>query len=212
MFKVLSQVTSGVDKTNLVKSLLDELGKKQVLVGIPEQGNTMNGTIKNAELLYILSHGVRSKEMIEEMNASMGIDADGMPFTQGFNDMLSNMGNGMPYSQAYQLFLHSHGSPLWRIPPRPVLEPAIEYNREAIAKQLQTAAQTALDGQDPSIEIEKAGMMGQNFARDWFTNPANQWLPNSPRTIEMKGSDNPMIDTGEMRKAIVYVVKDGGAE
>ena len=42
----------------------------------------------------------------------------------------------------------------------------------------------------------------------WFENPQNGWPPNSPRTIRRKGSDQPLVDTGEMRKAITYVVRD----
>ena len=32
--------------------------------------------------------------------------------------------------------------------------------------------------------------------------------PNAPATIEMKGSDKPLIDTGQLRSSITYVVKD----
>ncbi len=81
--------------------------------------------------------------------------------------------------------------------------------RDKIAKQLKKVATTALNGLDPSNELEKTGMLGQNIARAWFTNPDNAWAPNSPVTIAMKGSDKPLIDTAEMRKAIVYVVTNG---
>jgi hypothetical protein len=72
-------------------------------------------------------------------------------------------------------------------------------------------------GQDHHVEVQ-----GQNIARAWFTNPANNWAPNSDITIngskpdkngkqfiKGKGSDQPLIDTGELRKSIIYVVKDG---
>jgi hypothetical protein len=150
--------------------------------------NTSN--ITNAELLYIHTHGIRQQEMRDEMNPKVE-------------------SGEMPYSKAYQLFLHTHGSPLWHSPPRPVIEPAIEHSKEAIAKQLQKAAKTALDGQNPTPELQKAGMLGQNIARGWFTSPDNGWAPNAPATVEMKGSDKPLIDSGEMRKAITYVVRDG---
>lgn len=198
-----------MDKTNEIKKLIDEIAKKQVYVGIPEQENTEHGTIKNAELLYIQTHGIRSREMINEMNQTMGIDSSGMPYTTDYNDFLTNMGKGMPYSTAYQLYIHAHGSALWRSPPRPVLEPSIEYNKESLTKQLKKVAQAALDGQDPNVELQKSGMMAQNFAREWFTNPANRWPPNADSTVERKGSDRPLIDTGQLRRAITYVVKEG---
>ncbi len=113
-------------------------------------------------------------------------------------------------NNAELLYIHTHGSPVRNIPPRPVLQPAIEANRQAIGKQLAAAAQGALRGNATEAErgLESAGMVAQNFARGWFENPENGWAPNSPRTISRKGSDRPLIDTGEMRKAITYVVRD----
>lgn len=197
MFQAFAKVTS-VDKTGDLKKILDELAKKQVYVGIPEgsdndrtAGNTESASdISNAELLYIHTHGIRKKEMRDEMNPKVE-------------------SGEMPYSKAYEMYIHSHGSPLWQSPPRPVIEPAIEHSKDAIAKQLQKVATTALDGQNPDAELQKAGMLGQNIARDWFTNSANNWAPNSPITIKRKGSDKPLINTGELRKSITYVVTDG---
>lgn len=215
MFKVLSTVTETVDLTDEIKQLMEQIAKKQVYVGIPEESNAIhpsdgngNGKIKNAELLYIQSHGIRSKQMINEMNITMGVDDHGMPFTAEYNNFINQMSNGKPYSAAYEMYIHSHGSALWKAPPRPVLEPSIEHNKEALSQQLGKVAKAALNGQDPNTELGKAGMMAQNFARDWFTNPANLWPPNSPVTIKKKGSDRPLIDTGELRRAITYVVKD----
>jgi hypothetical protein len=51
-------------------------------------------------------------------------------------------------------------------------------------------------------------MLGQNIVRAWFVDPKNGWPENSPITIAAKGSDKPLIDTGELRKAITYVVGD----
>lgn len=213
MFNLLANITESMDNSNKIKQLIDDIAKKQVFVGIPEADNTVNnseghGGIKNAELLYIHSHGIRSKQMIDEMNVTMGIDDQGMPYTADYNKFLDQMSNGKPYSAAYQMYIQSHGSALWKSPPRPVLEPSIEHNKDAISKQLGNVAKAALSGQDPNTELQKAGMMAQNFARDWFTNPANLWPPNAESTIKQKGSDRPLIDKGELRRAITYVVKD----
>jgi hypothetical protein len=213
MFNLLAAVTETMDNTDKIKQLIDDIAKKQVFVGIPEADNTINHSeghsgIKNAELLYILSHGVRSTEMIDEMDITMGIDEHGMPYTADYNKFLDQMSNGKPYSAAYQMYIQAHGSALWKTPPRPVLEPSIEHNKDAISQQLGKVAKVALSGNDPNSELQKAGMMAQNFARDWFTNPANLWPPNAESTIKKKGSDRPMIDQGELRRAITYVVKD----
>lgn len=193
--------TIHVLRTAHVGSLADAVGalaKKEVLVGIPAEHSsrqtpgTSGDQINNAELLYIQSHGVRKAEMRAEMKGH--VDA------------------GMSYSEAHSLYIQSHGSPLWHIPPRPVLEPSIEANKEPIARQLQGAALASLDGDSREVDaaLHRAGMVAENAAKAWFENPRNGWPPNSPRTIAQKGSDSPLIDTGEMRKAIAHVVRDRG--
>jgi hypothetical protein len=188
-----------VVKTVNLGSLADAVGalaKKEVLVGIPAEHSSRqtpsDDNINNAELLYIQSHGVRKAEMRAEMQKH--IDA------------------GKKYSEAHSLYIQSHGSPLWHIPPRPVLEPSIEASKEPIAKQLQGAAVAAIDGNAQEVDnaLHKAGMVAENAAKAWFENPQNGWPPNSPKTIAMKGSDSPLIDTGEMRKAITHVVRNRG--
>lgn len=204
MFSAIAKVSTGIDKTNEIKKILNKLARTQVYVGIPEGGERpeeQGEPITNAQLLYIHTHGIRKKKMRDEMNPKVE-------------------SGEMTYSAAYQMWIQAHGSPLWHAPPRPVIEPAIEHNKEAIAKQLQKATEAALNGEDPTPELHKAGLMGQNFARGWFTNPENGWPPNSPITIngsepdedgnkfiKGKGSNKPLIDTGELRKSITYVVK-----
>jgi hypothetical protein len=171
---------------------LKKLKKRRLMVGIPEQKAARQGEpINNAQLLYILSHGVRKKSMRDEMQPK--IDA------------------GMKYSAAYQLYIMSHGSPLWQIPPRPVLEPAIEAHKDAISKLFHAVIKAAAKGDEAALQkaMSVCGLAAQNYCRAWFTDPRNGWPPNSPCTIKMKKSARPLIDTGTMRKAITYVVRDG---
>ncbi len=195
---MVSPIVNVVKNVNL-GSLTDAVGalaKKEVLVGIPAEHSSRqtpsDDNINNAELLYIQSHGVRKAEMRKEMQQH--IDA------------------GKTYSEAHSLYIQSHGSPLWHIPPRPVLEPSIEASKEPIAKQLQGAAVAAIDGNQQEVDnaLHRAGIVAENAAKAWFENPQNGWPPNSPKTIAKKGSDSPLIDTGEMRKAITHVVRERG--
>ena len=170
---------------------LRNLKSRRILVGIPEEnGSRDDEGINNAQLLYILSHGVRRKSMRAEMQPKL--DA------------------GMKYSAAYQLYIMSHGSPLWQIPPRPVLEPALEAHADAIGKLFAAVIRAACKGDEEATQraIHRCGMAAQNYCRDWFTDPRNGWPPNSPVTIMLKKSARPMIDTGTMRKAITYVVRE----
>lgn len=115
-------------------------------------------------------------------------------------------------TNAELMYLHTHGSRLQNIPPRPVIEPAIwaPGNRENIAAELGDAARGVLEGrpQDAALHLEMAGTVAANASKRWFTDPRNGWLPNSQKTINRKGSDRPLIDTGELRRAITYVVEE----
>lgn len=116
---------------------------------------------------------------------------------------------GGPINNASLLFIHTNGSPIRNIPPRPVIQPAIEHNRDSIVNQLRLMLLAAERGDDAAMRRyqARAGLAGQNAARDWFTNPANNWPPNSPVTIARKGSSRPLIDTGNMRNSIIYVLR-----
>lgn len=205
MFKAFSDVKVSKDLTQQIQQSLKSLGNMDVYVGIPEGDVGTHSDVSNAELMYILSHGVRGKAMREEMDDMMQFGKDG-PYSVGFNKFLENMDGGMPYSAAYELYIHEHGSPLWNVPPRPILEPAIRKHKEKIALELRKAAETALSGQDPTAQLHKAGMLGQNVARDWFYDPENRWPENAESTIQAKGSERPNVDTGNLRNSIVYVV------
>ncbi|WP_304067442.1 hypothetical protein [Megamonas hypermegale] len=175
-----------------IRKSLELLAKKEVLVGIPEDEATReNGDIiNNAELLYVHTHGIRTSEMRAEMQ--------------------KNMDNGMKYSKAHSMYIREHGSPLFRVPPRPVLEPAIEDSKEIIAEELKQANISALDRNPAQAEahLNKAGMLAQSAAQNWFENPKNGWPPNAESTIKKKGSDVPLVDTNELRKSITYVLRD----
>lgn len=175
----------------LVKRL-QGLQKRQIQVGIPQQTSSRKGEgINNAELLYIHTHGTRRKAMRKEMQEGMD--------------------RGLKYREAFSLYIQSHGSPLWHSPPRPVLEPAIKENKEKIALQFSKIVKAAADGNADAMEraITSTGMTAQNACRSWFKDPRNGWPRNDPKTVKLKGSDKPLVDSGELRDSIVYVVREG---
>jgi hypothetical protein len=181
-------------KTNVsveeLKKRLVEMSKIRVMVGITaDDTERKEEGINNASLLYIQTHGARRKSMRDEMQQKMD--------------------EGYKYSEAFSMYIHSHGSPLWQIPPRPVLEPAIKDCKDKIAKRLTKAFKAAIQGDKVEMErwFDSAGMYAEKYSRNWFENPKNHWPPNAPSTIARKGSDVPLIDTGELRKAIKHVIR-----
>lgn len=162
----------------------------KLYVGIPQEKTSRGDEpINNASLLYIHTHGIRRKSMREEMRGYMNA--------------------GAKYSLAFQLYLQTHGSPLWHSPPRPVIEPALLKYRAEVSEEYSKAIRAALEGDfsRARAQIQRTGLLAQNYCRGWFTDKDNGWAPNSPRTVAMKGSANPLIDTGALRKAIIYVTR-----
>lgn len=171
-----------------------DLARLQVLVGIPEKNAARKkGVITNAQLAFIHTHGVRWFAFREAMQKTM-------------------KSKGMIYSAALAMYIHTYGSALFMIPPRPIIEPAIEEpgNKKIIADAMKLAAKASLDGNATAVRsaLSRAGMTAQNIVRAWFTDPRNHWPPNAPSTIKRKGSDKPLINEGELRKAITYVVAE----
>jgi hypothetical protein len=99
----------------------------------------------------------------------------------------------------------------FRIPPRPIIEPAIELDKDKIIPELKAAAAAQLDGNRTGAVtgMKRTGMTAQNIVRNFFTDPRNNWPPNAPSTIRRKGSSRPNISTGQLRAAMTYVLADG---
>lgn len=120
-------------------------------------------------------------------------------------------------TNAELLFIHTNGSPVNNIPPRPVIEPAIYNDKDRLADMMKKAAQLFMEGRDEEAikQLQRVGMRGQNVSRKWFVDEKNDWPPNAPAVREAKirkGSTDPkpLIDTGELRKSITYFVKTKG--
>jgi len=117
-----------------------------------------------------------------------------------------------PVTNAALMYLHTNGSELQGIPARPVIEPAIQApdNKVLIAEPLGEAAKAVLDDKraQASSELKRAGILGSNAAKRWFTDARNGWASNSPATIARKGSERPLIDTAQLRRSITYIVEE----
>ena len=164
-----------------------------VLVGIPEEKSAREDEkITNVQLAYIHTHGARRAAMRREMQP----DID----------------KGTPYPLVLQAYVREHGSPNFQIPPRPFLEPAIEKDRDNIEGRLREATLAVLEGDTARAEaiLKKLGMETASAVQNYFEGD-NGWPPNSPETIERKGSSLPLVDTNTLRKSITYVIEKGGS-
>jgi len=126
-------------------------------------------------------------------------------------------------------FVQEHGSPANNLPARPFLMPGVRAAQEQIAAQLREAGQKALSGDEAAVPrcLNKAGLIAQNSVRARFAD--NDWAPLSDKALDKRpaaqrdetgkvikkagksrrerGTVNPLIDSGQLRKSITYVVK-----
>jgi len=91
------------------------------------------------------------------------------------------------------------------IPERPFLRTAVRDNHGKYVEAMTGAARDVLNG-NKSVEqvMELLGMLVVSDIQAQID--SNMGPPNSPVTIEIKGSSHTLIDTGAMRAAVTYQV------
>lgn len=100
------------------------------------------------------------------------------------------------------------------MPERPFMRLALRQNKDKYASMLGTEARsvlrTIIRGGDAASAKKRAlrrlGVEAQGDIRESITDLSSP--PNSPLTIQLKGSSSPLIDTGQMRKAVTWRVKE----
>jgi hypothetical protein len=93
------------------------------------------------------------------------------------------------------------------IPERPFLTAAMRDNRDKYRRGMKASAKALLLNQTALFsELTKLGKLAQRDVQESITT----WTtpPNAPSTIEQKGSAQPLIDSGEMRKSVTWKVGD----
>ena len=129
-----------------------------------------------------------------------------------------------PERSRFILAIQEHGSPVMRIPPRPVIQPALarEETREKMAEALRQAVQAAQDGDLDGAQagLEACGQAGADGIRAYIDSGISP--PNSPVTVsggwiynrvaktgvpvKGKGFNKPLYDTGELYRAFSYEI------
>jgi hypothetical protein len=100
-----------------------------------------------------------------------------------------------------------HGSPANNLPARPFVEPGLQAGQDRLARIMEMGLQRTLDGDENGIAwaLDAAGVEGVSLVqRKMIQGP---FAPNAPSTIKRKGSSRPLIDTGQLRQSVSYVVR-----
>lgn len=93
----------------------------------------------------------------------------------------------------------------WAIPPRPFIEDGLREKADELKKCVKEQVNAAKNGK---ANWNKVGTMAvgavQSLVRsDYYKSIA----PNSPITKDLKNSDTPLIDTGDMINSLEYIIE-----
>lgn len=184
-----SGVTIRLDNTQAILDALKTIGNRDVLVGIPQS-------------------------------------ADQRPPEEGEKSTFGNAAIG---------YINEKGSPTQNIPARPHLEPGVQSVQGQTVEQLKAAALSVLEGNAGAAEraLNSAGIIASQGVKRYMTitgfTPlaestlaarARRGRKGASKELESRAAgiapDNanarPLIDTGEYRNSITYVVRKKNAE
>jgi hypothetical protein len=102
---------------------------------------------------------------------------------------------------------NEYGLPAANIPARPFMQQSGPKIQEAYDEAAGKAGEAIMAGElDVDTFLEAAGQQSVGIIQD--TIATGSFAPNAPYTIAKKGSSVPLIDSGDMRKFVTYVVRE----
>jgi hypothetical protein len=135
-----------------------------------------------------------------------------------------------PMNNPTLAYIHDNGSPAQNIPARPFMAPGIEAVKERIASGLGKAASAALDDRDDLAmrHLERVGLAAQSSIRRYIS--TGNFAPLAAATLRARAargrkgallelasraagnapsneSARPLIDSGQLRNSLTYVVR-----
>jgi len=103
--------------------------------------------------------------------------------------------------------IHEYGTS--KIPARPFIMPPFMAEREANVAILTRGYRAALAKNEPDAFIRVLRALGQKMVagiKRYVTAGDSPLAPNAPETVRRKGSDRPLVDTGQLIRSVDYVV------
>ena len=109
-------------------------------------------------------------------------------------------------------YIHDQGSPAANIPARPFMRPGIMEVKDFIAKELEKGARGAMNGDAGAVDIalNRAGLKAQASIRGKINEGiAPELAPSTLAARRARGrtGTKPLVDTGQLRNSINYVVR-----
>lgn len=114
-------------------------------------------------------------------------------------------------SNAAIAYINDKGSPAQNIPARPFMEPGVQEASPKISKQMMMAANKALtDPEEANVHLNRAGLIAQNSIRAKINSNIGPVLAEATlaaRRRRGRTGTNTLVDTGQLRNSITYVVR-----
>lgn len=133
----------------------------------------------------------------------------GVPAEKGVR---TGEGDEGPINNAQLMYIHENGAPEANIPARPVVVPGIKSEQSGIRAALAAAGARALSGDITGMRkaFNAAGILAQNGMRKRITE--GPFVALSERTLAARRAagfkgDKPLIRSGQLRRALTYVIR-----
>lgn len=95
------------------------------------------------------------------------------------------------------------------VPERSFIREAVDDKEQLIKQKLRSIAEAIRKDPRKSVKVG-LGQFG-NWLAGGMKQRIEDWIPppNAPATIARKGSDTPLVDTGQLRSSITYDIEEG---
>lgn len=151
---------------------------------------------------------LKGLQALEQDRVLVGVPSDD-------NERKPEDGVTPPIGNAALAYIHEHGAPEANIPARPFLSPGLKDVKDYVAEQYKKAAQDAMEGRPDQINrrLHAMGLKAQVAVRRRIVE--GPFVPLSERTIAARKArgvtrTSPLIDTGQLRNAVTYVIRKRG--
>ena len=110
-------------------------------------------------------------------------------------------------NNAELMYIHENGSPINRIPARPVLQMTIdcakkEWLENAIMRAINAYVRSGFNLKEYEKELERLCMKMEKYARDIIYLNDGRLAPNAPSVAKRKKGNHPLFDTGQLARSI----------
>ena len=153
----------------------------------------------NADTNKSLIDLVFEKLMLTDVDYTIGLYEESGRYHEGAYTFRGKQRYGSGKLVCQVGYDNEFGVPEKNIPPRPFLVPGAEQSFNKAARQ---AILAIANGEGEEIALARAAQVIKQGIQRYIT--ALQTPPNAPLTIMLKGSSNPLIDTGKMRRSITF--------